>query len=155
MRTVIERFEALALEQGVRVVGTVIDQAVRRDARRDYDQDKMRQARQELIDFIARRPDEVRAQLSCIDASGNEEQSRRLYQAAARREDDRWWIGFSDRGEEDRFQWRDGAAVGFTSWSRGEPDNDGCNQDCAALKQDADGTWHDTHCGQHEPFICR
>jgi hypothetical protein len=244
MRTVIERFEALQLEQGVRVVGTVIDEAVRRDPRRDYDRDKMRQARQELIDFIARRPGEVRDQLSCLDADGNEvdrdgdghgcmdcsdsdpavhpgaaetcngadddcsgladdapacacpaidvdgttfylcdlpmpwteaaafceaqghtlarvdteEQSRRLYQAAAKREDDRdrrWWIGLSDRGEEERFQWHDGAAVELTNWSRGEPDNDGCNQDCAALKQDANGKWHDTHCGQHEPFICR
>jgi hypothetical protein len=241
MRTVIDRFEGLDLAQGVRVVGTVIDNAVRRDARRDYDQDAMRKARQELLDFIARRPGEVRAQITCIDAAGNEidrdgdghgcmdcndadpavhpgaaeacngadddcsglvddaaacpceavdvdgvafhlcnlpmpwteaaafcaaqghglaridtpEQSRRLYQAARARSDDRWWIGLSDRGQESHFEWHDGAPVEITYWSRGEPDNDACNQDCAALKADADGKWHDTHCGQHEPFICR
>ncbi len=74
---------------------------------------------------------------------------------ARARNDTRWWIGLSDRSEESHFAWHDGAPVEITYWSRGEPDKDACNQDCAALKADAGGTWHDTHCGQHEPFICR
>jgi hypothetical protein len=223
------------------VVGTVIDKAVLRDSRRDYDPGEMRKARQELLEFIVRRPGQVRAQITCIDAAGNEvdgdghghgsmdcndsdpaihpgaaeggngvdddcsdlvddapacpcevvvldgvafhlcnlpmpwteaaafceaqgcdlgridtpEQSWRPYQIAHERNDKRWWIGLSDREKESHFEWYDGALVEITYWSRGEPDNDACNQDCAALKADSGGKWHDTHCRQHEPFICR
>jgi hypothetical protein len=84
-------------------------------------------------------------------------QSAALYRAARRLDPtDRWWIGLSDRETEGEFRWTDGAPVGDEAvWSAGEPDNEGCNQDCVALKKDAGGRWHDTHCGQPRPFICR
>lgn len=83
------------------------------------------------------------------------EQSRELRRAADEHDRERWWIGLSDRDEEGVFRWRDGAALEWAHWARKQPDNDGCNQDCVALKKRGDGTWHDTHCGQHRAFICR
>jgi hypothetical protein len=84
------------------------------------------------------------------------EQSQALYREAKRLDaKSRWWIGLHDRGAEGRFEWIDGTPVTFTGWAKGEPNNDTCNQDCAALKRRGDGTWHDTHCGQAQPFICR
>ncbi len=83
-------------------------------------------------------------------------QSQALYREAKRLDSkSRWWIGLSDRSAEGRFEWIDGAPLGFTAWARGEPNNDTCNQDCAALKRRGDGSWHDTHCGQAQPFVCR
>lgn len=83
------------------------------------------------------------------------EQSKAVYARARHYNRERWWIGLGDRVEEGTFAWRDGTPVEFTFWSRGDPDNDGCNQDCAALKEGAGGRWHDTHCGQMRPFVCR
>lgn len=85
----------------------------------------------------------------------SEAQSLQLHREATKRSKERWWIGLSDRAAEGSFGWHDGAPVTFAHWSRKEPDNEGCNQDCAALEADAGGKWHDTHCGQHRPFICR
>lgn len=82
-------------------------------------------------------------------------QSKALQRAARKVRDDRWWIGLHDRAEEGRFVWADGSPLGVTNWARGEPDNDACNQDCAALKDGGGGRWHDTHCAQHRPFVCR
>lgn len=70
-----------------------------------------------------------------------------------RRTHDTWWIGLDDRAEEGKFRWRGGASA-FTDWDRGEPDNAGCNQDCAVLDTD-DGRWRDTHCLEHHPVLCR
>jgi hypothetical protein len=70
-----------------------------------------------------------------------------------RRTHDRWWIGLDDRAEEGKFRWRGGNAS-FADWDRGEPDNAGCNQDCTVLDTE-DGRWHDTHCLEHRPFVCR
>lgn len=92
------------------------------------------------------------AELARLD---NAAQSRAAYRAATDVDDQRWWIGLHDRASEGVFTWADGTPVGFTNWARGEPDDDVCNQDCAALKEDGDGLWHDTHCAQHRPFICR
>jgi len=85
------------------------------------------------------------------------EQSRAVAAAAkaARKKKSKWWIGLSDRGEEDAFRWSDGAPADFTRWSKGEPDNDSCNQDCAALGDRGTGTWNDTHCASRLPFVCR
>jgi hypothetical protein len=73
-----------------------------------------------------------------------------------RRTHDRWWIGLDDRAEEGTFRWRAGTppAGELAIWDRGEPDNAGCNQDCAVLDTD-DGRWRDTHCLEHRPFVCR
>ena len=84
------------------------------------------------------------------------EQSQALYREAKRLDGkNRWWIGLHDRAAEGRFEWIDGTPLGFTAWARGEPNNDTCNQDCAALKRRGDGAWHDTHCAQPQPFVCR
>ena len=91
--------------------------------------------------------------LARIDSA---EQSQALYREAKRLDGkSRWWIGLSDRTAEGRFEWIDGAPLTFAAWAKGEPNNDTCNQDCAALKRRGDGAWHDTHCGQAQPFICR
>jgi hypothetical protein len=84
------------------------------------------------------------------------EQSQAIYREARRLDaKSRWWIGLSDRSAEGRFEWIDGAPLAASNWAKGEPNNDTCNQDCAALKRRGDGTWHDTHCGQAQPFVCR
>lgn len=80
--------------------------------------------------------------------------SKALYQKARRIDRQRWWIGYSDREREGEFHWRDGETGEFTYWSRNQPDNGSCNEDCAALKPGGKGRWQDTHCGQHRPFIC-
>ncbi len=74
-------------------------------------------------------------------------------QRARRSSHERWWIGLDDRAEEGKFLWRAGGS-GFSHWSRGGPDNAGCNQDCAVLDTD-DGRWRDVHCLEHNPFVCR
>jgi hypothetical protein len=82
------------------------------------------------------------------------ESSQALYRLARDIDPQRWWIGLSDREVEGQFHWTDGSPASFTHWTRKQPDNGTCNEDCAALKQGAGGKWHDTHCGQHRPFIC-
>jgi hypothetical protein len=80
-----------------------------------------------------------------------------LARRGGRRTHDAWWLGLDDRAEEGKFRWRAGGAApgtAFTAWDRGEPDNAGCNQDCAVLDTD-DGHWRDTHCLEHHPVICR
>jgi hypothetical protein len=85
------------------------------------------------------------------------EQSAAIYREAKKLDDEeRWWIGLSDRIAEGEFRWADGSPAGpGAPWSKGQPDNGSCNQDCAALRKDGDGTWHDAHCGQPYPFVCR
>jgi hypothetical protein len=88
------------------------------------------------------------AQAQALRAAARERRGKR-------RTHDRWWIGLDDRAEEGTFRWSAGApASGFSYWEDGEPDNAGCNQDCTVLEID-DGRWHDTHCLEHRPFICR
>ncbi len=90
--------------------------------------------------------------LATIDSPA---QSQALYRAAWKLDAQRWWIGLSDRAAEGDFRWADGARPADPFWAGKQPDNDGCNQDCAALQEDAGGKWQDTHCGQHRPFVCR
>jgi CotH protein/lectin-like protein/putative metal-binding protein len=81
-------------------------------------------------------------------------ESQALYRAAHELDPQRWWIGYSDQNREGDFRWQDGGASSFTYWKRGQPDNGTCNEDCVALRQDGNGRWQDTHCGQPRPFIC-
>jgi len=236
-----EQMERLRLDRGILAVASVIDGFARADPRRHYNEADISQARGELVDFLRRRPGEVRAQLTCLGPDGAEvdadgdgfgcldcddrnaavhpgaaevcnrvdddcsglvddapacpcreqvidgvafelcdlpmgwtdaagfcaargrslaridsaAQSAALYAAARKLNDGRWWIGLSDRTTEGDFRWTDGSAPAPPNWARGEPDNDGCHQDCAALKEDAAGKWHDTHCAQRRPFVCR
>ncbi|RMH43894.1 MAG: hypothetical protein D6689_03985 [Deltaproteobacteria bacterium] len=82
-------------------------------------------------------------------------QAWRLWRKAQRRAKAKWWIGLTDRAEEGVFAWADGSPVTFTAWNGREPDNDACNQDCAAMGERAQGRWHDTHCASRLPFVCR
>jgi hypothetical protein len=90
--------------------------------------------------------------LAKIDSA---EQSGSVYRAAKKLSDKRWWIGLGDSAVEGTFEWTDGSALELDNWSKGEPDNDACHQDCAALRRGGKGKWHDTHCGQPSPFVCR
>ncbi len=78
-----------------------------------------------------------------------------LAKLAKTRSSERWWIGLSDRGHEGQTAWADGTPVGYTRWSKGQPDDAACGEDCAALKPKSDGTWSDGHCELRRPFICR
>ncbi len=93
----------------------------------------------------------MRMHLARVDSRA---ESRALYDAAVKVRDERWWIGLNDLAEEGTFVWRDGSPVTFTRWSKNQPDNDACNEDCVALKDGGKGRWHDTHCGQRRSFIC-
>ena len=68
------------------------------------------------------------------------------------RKNERWWIGFDDRRKEGTFH--STGSTSYTAWARGEPDNAACNQDCVAMRAD-EGAWHDTHCLEPRPFVCR
>ncbi len=94
------------------------------------------------------------ATLARIDSKA---ESRALDRAAQamRKTKSKWWIGATDRADEDVFLGTDGAPLAFTRWRNGEPDNDSCNQDCAALGGVGNGKWTDTHCASRLPFVCR
>lgn len=66
----------------------------------------------------------------------------------------RWWLGGSDRALEGQFTWEDATPIEQQMWAKGEPDNTGCNQDCVVLPTGSSPKLHDTHCGQHLPFVC-
>ncbi len=85
----------------------------------------------------------------------NPQQAAALFRLATRQRKDKWWIGLSDHANEGVFRWADGKATEYTRWSKGEPDNSACNQDCAAINKRGGGKWHDTHCAMRHPFICR
>jgi hypothetical protein len=76
----------------------------------------------------------------------DEAQARAVAETARSMRKDKWWIGLDDRTDEGKFRWLapGGSEVGL--WDRGEPDNAGCNQDCAVIDDDEDGRWTDTHC---------
>jgi hypothetical protein len=82
-------------------------------------------------------------------------QAKALYAATQAARSARWWIGLNDRVEEGRFLWADNSAPSFKYYGKGEPDNYGCNQDCATIVDGGNGRWHDNHCGHRLPFVCR
>ncbi len=82
-------------------------------------------------------------------------QSKTLYRQAKKVRRTRWWIGLNDRIAEDDHKWADGAPVTFTYWKSGEPSDNACGEDCAAIAKRARGRWYDSHCGLRRAFICR
>lgn len=232
-------FKALALPDLAQQLATRADQ-VRGSAPLAHPAGDVAKSRADLLRFLRERPDEVRQQLRCIDADGNEldrdgdghgctdcddgdpaihpgavescdgldndcsalvddspacecevtrirgsryhlcplpmpwaealqfceskgltlarvdsrKVSRALYRRARRIDRKRWWIGYSDREREGEFSWSDGERGSFSYWSKNQPNNGTCNEDCVALQPNEKGRWQDTHCGQHWPFIC-
>ena len=67
VRDVAGRFEGLGLPAKMDALLSVIDAASQADPKKQYDATTMTIARDAMRSFIARRPNEVRAALSCID----------------------------------------------------------------------------------------
>uniref|UniRef100_A0A8C6TFK3 Collectin-12 n=1 Tax=Neogobius melanostomus TaxID=47308 RepID=A0A8C6TFK3_9GOBI len=67
-----------------------------------------------------------------------------------------FWLGLTDREEENVWKWVDGTLPAFTNWKPGQPDNwthgheDG--EDCAGLIHQAN--WNDFYCTDRIGFIC-
>ena len=62
------------------------------------------------------------------------------------------WIGVSDQWQEGRWQTPTRGNIPYTSWSGGEPNNQG-NEDCTM--QHSNKKWNDMNCGSDQPFICQ
>lgn len=69
---VVESFEAARLPEVAARLDALIRPHADADPRKPYDARKMRRERAELEAFLRERPQEVRGQLACIDAQGNE-----------------------------------------------------------------------------------
>ncbi len=66
-----------------------------------------------------------------------------------------FWIGYNDRGVEDRFLWSDGSDPTYTNWRAGEPENGGgpyTNEDCTEIEWT--GEWDDQPCSDEQPYLC-
>ncbi|KAM6471412.1 hepatic lectin-like [Liasis olivaceus] len=89
-----------------------------------------------------------RAQLVVI----NNMAEQNFLQTRARNE--RHWIGLTDIDVEGEWKWVDGSNYrnGFRYWKRGEPNNDGMNEDCAHLW--GNGEWNDVYCTYLCYYIC-
>ncbi|KAM9712387.1 collectin-12-like [Menidia menidia] len=67
-----------------------------------------------------------------------------------------FWMGLTDRGEENVWRWLDGTEPAFTNWKPGQPDNWGHShergEDCAGLIHQ--GLWNDFFCEDLISYIC-
>uniref|UniRef100_A0A672G0C2 Collectin-12 n=1 Tax=Salarias fasciatus TaxID=181472 RepID=A0A672G0C2_SALFA len=67
-----------------------------------------------------------------------------------------FWMGLTDREEEDTWRWVDGTEPTFTKWKAGQPDNwghgHGTGEDCAGLIHE--GLWNDFFCEDLISYIC-
>ncbi len=90
-----------------------------------------------------------------LAAFDNGEQSSSVFEAAKELDDNRWWIGASDLAVEGIWRWSSGKELTWSHWDDGQPNDNQCGQDCAALDDVGDGRWVDAHCEQHFPFVCR
>ncbi|KAM3842727.1 collectin-12-like, partial [Diretmus argenteus] len=67
-----------------------------------------------------------------------------------------FWLGLTDREEENVWKWVDGTLPIFTKWKSGQPDNWGNGheegEDCAGLIHEAN--WNDFFCTDRIGFIC-
>ncbi|MEQ2273283.1 hypothetical protein XENORESO_002079, partial [Xenotaenia resolanae] len=67
-----------------------------------------------------------------------------------------FWLGLTDKEEENVWKWVDGTIPVFTNWKPGQPDNwthgHANGEDCAGLIQNAN--WNDFYCTDRIGFIC-
>ncbi|XP_037550264.1 collectin-12 [Nematolebias whitei] len=67
-----------------------------------------------------------------------------------------FWMGLTDKEEENTWRWVDGTEPAFTKWKPGQPDNWGhfheAGEDCAALIHQ--GLWNDAFCEDLISYIC-
>uniref|UniRef100_A0A3Q3LDU6 Collectin-12 n=1 Tax=Mastacembelus armatus TaxID=205130 RepID=A0A3Q3LDU6_9TELE len=67
-----------------------------------------------------------------------------------------FWMGLTDREEENVWRWLDGTEPAFTKWKPGQPDNWGheheAGEDCAGLIHE--GLWNDFFCQDLISYIC-
>ena len=75
-----------------------------------------------------------------------------------------WWIGATDRDDEDEWFWVDGGqftdcsgigacdcTAGDCNWASNEP-NDRMGEDCGSIRPDGD--WNDVDCAERLSFVC-
>jgi hypothetical protein len=95
----------------------------------------------------------AQARTACVAAGGNlavvgDAQESAIYGSLGAR----YWIGGSDAAQEGRWRWVTGAALTYTNWGAGQPDNAGGVQDALAIR--ADGTWADENASILLPYLC-
>ncbi|XP_070535732.1 macrophage mannose receptor 1-like [Ptychodera flava] len=68
---------------------------------------------------------------------------------------DEFWIGLTDRDEENGFTWSDGTPVNFVSWDDGEPNNHNDKEDCVEMAFAAPRGWNDQKCTKNRNWVCK
>lgn len=67
-----------------------------------------------------------------------------------------FWMGLTDREEENAWRWLDGTEPAFSQWKPGQPDNwshgHERGEDCAGLIHE--GLWNDFFCEDLISYIC-
>ncbi|XP_061775509.1 collectin-12-like [Nerophis ophidion] len=67
-----------------------------------------------------------------------------------------FWLGLTDREEENVWKWVDGSTPVYTKWNPGQPDNwtkgHAHGEDCGGIKNN--GNWNDYYCTERIGFIC-
>ncbi|XP_048579857.1 uncharacterized protein LOC5521688 isoform X1 [Nematostella vectensis] len=76
-----------------------------------------------------------------------------ITRSTIRYRNERFWIGFNDRGSEGNFSWVDGSNSSFKNWRKGEPNN-WQNEDCAEAVWNT-GQWNDELCSNTYGYICK
>lgn len=66
------------------------------------------------------------------------------------------WLGGTDSGSEGTWSW-DGAAMSYTNWRSGEPNNGsgGAAENCLIIESNLGGTWDDQSCNAIKSYICQ
>lgn len=66
-----------------------------------------------------------------------------------------YWIGLSEPEEtEGGWRWVDETRLTYAHWNKGEPNDDGENEDCAEWKL-GNGSWNDAPCWSSRRYICQ